>query len=164
MSEYGRLTEKQRQFVEAYMGEAGGNGTEAARLAGYSGTENTLAQVAHTNIRKPKIQAAIRERVQQDPLVADRRERQAFWTKILRGEEDEASIKDRLQASKLLGKSQADFVERHEHSGPGGDPIQVQDVTLSDAELAKIAAEEGVDEALTEGESHENGHATNGHA
>lgn len=29
---FGRLTEKQRRFVEAYMGQAKGNATEAARL------------------------------------------------------------------------------------------------------------------------------------
>ena len=31
---------------------------------------------------------------------------------------------DRLKASELLGKAQADFVERHELTGQGGGPIQ----------------------------------------
>jgi len=45
MGDYGRLTEKQRAFVEAYMGEAEGNATRAAELAGYQGGENTLSSV-----------------------------------------------------------------------------------------------------------------------
>jgi phage terminase small subunit len=117
MSRHGRLTEKQRAFVEAYMGEAEGNATEAARMAGYSGNDNTLSTVGAENLRKPKIRAEIRDRVDSDPLVASRQERQAFWTAVMRGEEGDADLSDRMQASKLLGKSQADFVERREYEG-----------------------------------------------
>jgi len=120
MGSYGRLTEKQRAFVEAYMGEAAGNATEAARIAGYSGGDSTLSSVGSDNLRKPKIRQAIRDRVTTDPLVADRRERQAFWTAVMRGEEGDPSTKDRMTAAKLLGKSQGDFVEHHEHEHSGG--------------------------------------------
>jgi len=116
MANYSRLTEKQRAFVEAYMGEAEGNATRAAELAGYQGNENTLSTVGSENLRKPKIRQAIRNRVTTDPLVADRRERQAFWTAVMRAEEGDPSTKDRMTAAKLLGKSQGDFVERHEHT------------------------------------------------
>lgn len=131
-----RLTEKQRKFVEAYLGEAEGNATRAAELAGYKGDENTLSTVGSENIRKPKIRKAIRERVESDPLVADRKERQAFWTAVLRGEEGDATLKDRLTAAKMLGKSQGDFVERHEHehTGPGDDPITINVVNTADGD------------------------------
>lgn len=49
------ITEKQRRFIMAYLGEAKGNATEAARIAGYKGSENTLASVGKENLRKPHI-------------------------------------------------------------------------------------------------------------
>jgi phage terminase small subunit len=50
-----RLTLKLRKFGLAYVGEANGNGTEAARVAGYKGNDVTLSAVAHENLRKPQI-------------------------------------------------------------------------------------------------------------
>jgi phage terminase small subunit len=109
----GKLTEKQRRFVEAYMGEAAGNGTQAARLAGYAGTDLTLADVASSNLRKPDVAAAIAERVADDPAISTRKERQAFLTAVQRGDEP-AEMPDRLKAVQLLGKMQGDFIERIE--------------------------------------------------
>lgn len=111
------LTEKQRRFVEAYMGEACGNATEAARLAGYSGDDDTLSSTGYENLRKPQIQKAIDERTDDDPLVADRMDRQRFWSAVMY--DATASMSDRLKASTLLAKSQGDFVERTitEHRG-----------------------------------------------
>jgi phage terminase small subunit len=110
-----RLTEKQRRFVEAYMGEAAGNATEAARMAGYGGDDPTdayLASMGSENLRKPKIQAAIAERVAADPKIASREERQQFWTQVMYDEDQR--MKDRLKAAELLGKTQADFIQRHQ--------------------------------------------------
>jgi phage terminase small subunit len=59
------LTLKQKLFVEAYLGRAAGNATEAARVAGYAGDDATLAQVGHENLRKPEISAAVQCRVSQ---------------------------------------------------------------------------------------------------
>lgn len=53
------LTLKMRKFCLAFAGEAGGNGTQAARLAEYQGNDVTLAAVASENLRKPQIQAFI---------------------------------------------------------------------------------------------------------
>ena len=53
------LTPKQRAFVAAYVGEAKGNGTQAARLAGYAGDDHTLSMVGTENLRKPAIMAAL---------------------------------------------------------------------------------------------------------
>jgi hypothetical protein len=57
------LTHKQELFIEYYLGEAHGNATEAARIAGYQGNDNTLASVGAENLRKPAIAACIRARV-----------------------------------------------------------------------------------------------------
>jgi phage terminase small subunit len=115
----GPLTERERRFVEAYMGQAAGNGTEAAKLAGYKGTAKVLAVQGTRLLSKANVQAAIDERAASDPQIADRTARQRLWSDIAfgRGPYNEAALKDRLKASELLGKSQADFVERHEHAG-----------------------------------------------
>ena len=53
------LTHKQSLFVVYYIGEADGNATEAAALAGYSGSRNTLRVVGGENLLKPAIKSAI---------------------------------------------------------------------------------------------------------
>jgi|SRR5690554_820481 len=136
------LTEKQRRFVEAYMGAAAGNATEAARLAGYGGDENTLSQTGHQNLRNPKISEAINERVDSDPLVMTRFDRQRFWSRVVQGKEldgeDPAQMRDRLKASELLAKAQGDFIERVEHTGKGGGPI----ITASGADLSMLSTDD----------------------
>lgn len=56
-----KLTLKQRKFCMAFAGEANGNATEAARIAGYKGNEVTLGAVAYENLNKPQIAAFIEE-------------------------------------------------------------------------------------------------------
>lgn len=92
------------------MGEAQGNATQAAKAAGYRGTSSTLAVMGAQNLRNPKIQAAISARVEEDSGVADREARQRFWTATMF--DAEVSMRERLIASQLLGRSQGDFVER----------------------------------------------------
>ena len=53
------LTEKQRQFVEAFQGEGRQDPKEAARLAGYKGTDSRLRSIGIENLSKPKIQSAL---------------------------------------------------------------------------------------------------------
>lgn len=51
------LTPKQLLFCVAYVGPAGMNGTKAARMAGYSDSNNNvLASTARENLTKPQIQ------------------------------------------------------------------------------------------------------------
>lgn len=111
------LTERERRFVECYMGEAAGNATQAARAAGYSA--KTARKQGSRLLTKGNIRAAIAERSASDPAVWTREDRQRFWTAIASGGRGYqlASLRDRLKASELLGRSQADFVERVEHSG-----------------------------------------------
>ncbi|MCP4116475.1 MAG: terminase small subunit [Desulfobacteraceae bacterium] len=135
-----KLTTKQQRFVEVF----DGNATEAAREAGYKGNDVTLAQVGAENLKKPHIVAAIKEREteRQSSKIATREERQAFWTDVMRGNITQDSVegkgedavvvkippdmKDRLRAAELLGKSEGDFIERKEVSGPGGGPVQTR--------------------------------------
>jgi len=63
-----KLTPKQEAFTENYLAN-GFNGTQAAKDAGYSGSEDTLAHVAAENLRKPQIASRVRERL--DGLAAN---------------------------------------------------------------------------------------------
>ena len=130
-SEQAGLTEKQRRFVEAYMGAAAGNATEAARLAGYAASDdNSLASIGNENLRKLAIREAINKRVDSDPLVATRFDRQRFWTRVMLGTEldgdEPPAMRDRLKAASDLARAQGDFIDRVEHSGPDGKAIQVE--------------------------------------
>jgi phage terminase small subunit len=55
------MTGKQRAFIDNYILTL--NATEAARLAGYKGDNNTLAVVGYENLRNPKIAAQIDSRM-----------------------------------------------------------------------------------------------------
>lgn len=111
------LTAKQKRFVEAYTG----NATAAAIAAGYS--EKTAPFIGAENLKKPKILAEIktRETIRSTPLIASRAERQQFWSSVMRDKEQQ--MRDRLKAAELLGKSEADFVERQEITGRDGAPL-----------------------------------------
>lgn len=113
------LTPKQQAFVDAYAG----NGVEAARAAGYTGDDATLATSASRLLKHAEVSAAIarrnavveqarQEAAVQAGRIATRAERQAFWTKVMLDTTEEMSA--RLKASELLGKSEADFKERLE--------------------------------------------------
>lgn len=55
------LSTKQKLFVRYYLGEAHYNGVKAMRLAGYTGTENSLMVEASRSLRNPKIKRYIAE-------------------------------------------------------------------------------------------------------
>lgn len=125
----GELTPKQARFVDAYMGAAAGNATEAARIAGYKGNDVTLASVGAENLRKPQIAQRIAELQKNDPAIATREDRQRFWTAVMN--DPHADMKDRLRASEILGKASGDFVERHEHTGANGGPMVVRGIDFT---------------------------------
>lgn len=76
-----RLTLKQQLFCEAYVGVAHGNATEAARLAGYSGSREVHAAIGAENLGKPTIAVEI-ERLTRQPRKALRDEdiRELWWS------------------------------------------------------------------------------------
>ncbi len=63
------LTDKQMVFVEEYL--VCWNATEAARRAGYSGNDATLATVGWENLRKPEIRERIQARMAEKAMAAD---------------------------------------------------------------------------------------------
>lgn len=77
----GSLTPKQERFVNAYISTL--NATEAARMAGYKGDENTLSSVGWENLRKPEIEDRIAELT--DDYSAGAREVLIRLSKIARG-------------------------------------------------------------------------------
>lgn len=105
------LSARQRKFAEVY----DGNGTAACRAAGYRGSDAVLATQAGRLLRNAEIVELIRAREVKAirPAIATREERQRFWTEVM---QSDAEMRDRLKASELLGKSEADFTERLEHS------------------------------------------------
>lgn len=116
----GKLTAMQARFVAAY----DGNGVAAARKAGAKGSDGSVAATASRWLKMAKVADAIakREQKRQNPAIADREERQAFWTAVMRGEHagEGADWKDRIKASELLGKSEGDFLDRVDHSSKDG--------------------------------------------
>ena len=140
ITSYEDLTVKQQRFVDYY----DGNATQAAEKAGYKNPR----QMGSENLSKLDIQHAIKtwENRRREGHIADREERQAFWTKILRGEETQPAVvgtdaegnsivtdippkmTDRLRASELLGKSEADFTDKLGVGGinPDGEITEIQ--------------------------------------
>lgn len=113
------LTERQKRFCEYYA--ASGNAVDAARRAGYrhpcpQGTQN---------LSKPKIAAYVAELTTpaRSARIATAVDRQEFWTGVMN--DPEAAMRDRLKASELLGKCQADFIERLKVTGDAGAPLNI---------------------------------------
>ncbi len=111
-----KLTTRQRKFVALYEG----NATKAAIKAGFS--KKTAYSQGQRLLKNVEIIKALQEREKKEigPLIADRIERQQFWTSVLRGKIGKVrkiKMNDRLKASELLGKSEADFTEKIAHEG-----------------------------------------------
>lgn len=117
-----KLTSKQQKFVEAYSG----NATEAAIAAGYA--PNSARITASKLLTNPNIVAMIknREKEPQALRILTRQERQNLWTRIALGEVDGADMKDRLKATELLGRSEADFTDTLKVGLPG---VIIKDLT-----------------------------------
>lgn len=64
---YERLNEQRRNFVDAYIGKAGGNAKRAAELAGYCHPMQSGWRLKHT----PEVAAAITERVSELAMSAE---------------------------------------------------------------------------------------------
>jgi len=104
----GELTAMQRAFVQSY----NGNGKETAILVGYS--PKTAESQASRLLTLAKVKEAIldREASENKESIATRVARQEFWTKTMN--DPKVRPADRLKASELLGRSEADFTDRKE--------------------------------------------------
>ncbi len=80
------LSMKQQLFIIEYLKDEDHNASRAALRAKYS--KKTASAIAHENLRKPKIIAAMDEikRIIFQPLIADAQELREYWTHILRGD------------------------------------------------------------------------------
>jgi phage terminase small subunit len=111
------LTIRQQKFVDCYDGDI----KKAAKKAklNYCYCRQLLT--------KPNILEIIRNRENTEirpKAIATRQERQEFWTKVLQGKiGKKVKMSDRLKASELLGKSEADFMEKVHHSGDINNPM-----------------------------------------
>jgi len=100
------LNDRQLRFVQVY----NGNATEAAKKAGYS--PKTAYSQGQRLLKKDEIRSAIGIREVRASIrsIMTREERQEFWSKVANNEQE--SMKERLKASELLGRSQADFTDK----------------------------------------------------
>ena len=124
------FTGKQQRFIDCYCGDI----KEAAKKAELS------YDYARRLVTKSHILQAIlnRQDTELRPKdIADRQERQAFWSKIMRDKNEET--KDRLKASELLGRSEADFTENLAHRFPEGCGVMVVAGNLDPAEWKKLS-------------------------
>ena len=98
----GKLNERERLFLAAFLGPAKGNGTKAAIIAGYA--KNSARVTASKLLTKANIQAALAARVARRELkdIADADERDRYFSDFLRDED--LDIHARLIAGKELNK------------------------------------------------------------
>lgn len=90
-----------------------GNQTNTAKAAGY----RDCTRAGYRCARHNKIKRLIRysRDCEIKPQIADRKTRQQFWSDTMTDESE--VIVNRLKASDLLGKSEGDFILRHEIDG-----------------------------------------------
>lgn len=60
----------QKKFINFWF-ETGGNATQAARLAGYQGTYNSIAWSGKSNLNHPAVKAEIVERLEKEAITAN---------------------------------------------------------------------------------------------
>ena len=107
-----KFTVKQQRFIDCYDGDI----KKAAKKAGLS-----YAYCRNRLVAKGCILNAIKNRQNNEvrpKIIATRQQRQEFWTKSMYNKK--AEMRDRLRASELLGKSEADFTENLSHRFPEG--------------------------------------------
>ena len=133
-----RLTPKMRAFVEAYLGQAEGNATAAAKLAGYTSTGQGIKVLASRLLMSQVVRDEIeRQRAElTSARIADKRERQEYLTSVMRDVAIEP--KDRTKACEILGKMQGDFIEKREVEHSGKVTVEHDYAMLSDEERANL--------------------------
>jgi hypothetical protein len=138
---YKYLTPKQQRFIDYH----DGNSTQAAEKAEYKSPR----QAGYENMTNPSIIAALasREDRERKPFIMTRQDRQGFWSRVALGKEVQdvvvgkdaegnhivikvpPKMTDRLKASELLGRSEADFIEKIGIGALGADG-QVKEIPL----------------------------------
>lgn len=104
------LSLKQSRFAREYARH--GNGTKAAKTAGYRGNDLTLGVVAHENIRKPKIVSAIDQELRQieRDFSPDRVRRRL--DSISHAAERDGQYGPAVRAEELIGKAAGMWIDQ----------------------------------------------------
>jgi len=146
-------TPKQQRVISCFDGDY-------ISTAKNAGVTHTYVRRLCTNVKYKHIQEAIRHRnskksTKLGKIIASREERQAFWTKVLTGAITEPVVTgidsegnkivinippkmaDRLKASELLGRSEADFTDNQRISDPDGKALSWK-VEIVDPQPKKI--------------------------
>jgi phage terminase small subunit len=108
------LTEKRRRFVLAYVGEALGNATEAARIAGYS----KPTEEGSFLLRNPQVQEALQAIAApaQNAKIATTEQLHERLSAIALGLVEDAKPSDSVNAAKLMLQARGELVKKHEHT------------------------------------------------
>ena len=123
------LSQQKKLFVQAYSGPD--YLEEAMQIAGVQGAPAYLRQKGNEWLKDDLVVKGIAARddfkVRHKKAVATREERQHFWTEIMKNndpygkprmgkdgpkEPEDVTLAHRLKASELLGKSEADFIDK----------------------------------------------------
>jgi phage terminase small subunit len=106
------LTPKQKAFVLAFVNQTNADSFQAAKIAGYSGTDEVVRSIGHENLRKPHIWRAIKaeREVQAGPFDWGPRARARLCFEI--ASDPDAKPADRLKAVELMCKMDGSFTER----------------------------------------------------
>lgn len=160
----GKLTEKMKSFCNWYL-STGGNGTEAAELAGYSAkSKRSLAEAARKLLKNPRVHEHLAE-LAKDMGAATAIEMQLFWTRAMRGHPMRQMVRGELviapfeakaqvTASQLLAKSQGMFIEKIELEQKGGVYVLLPDNGRDDVRKLprRVSSEEELGREDDEGE------------
>lgn len=115
---------RRKAFAE-YIAQ-GKNGTEAAKLAGFTGTQHALEVTASRLLRHAEVQELITTAAEKASkrrvlTAEERRELLTLWATQA---EEPAELRDRIAALKELNAMDGLHLKKIEVSGPGGGPIQ----------------------------------------
>lgn len=116
------LTTKQKAFCENYAGN-GGNGKQAAILAGYS--ESSAAESASENLTNSNVIEYLQSltKPKSDDAIACAVEQQRFFTAIMRDTTEKTDA--RIKACETLGKMQGNYKDKLELSGTVSMPVNI---------------------------------------
>ena len=122
------LTEKQRRFVEAYVGPAKGNGSEAARMAGYKAKDaHAYSVVADRLLASVGIRRAVDDVLAKTrrASIADIVEIHETLTEVLR--DSSVSAGDRTRAGVELAKMRGQYAPTRHEVEMTGQPVWLPD-------------------------------------
>lgn len=129
------LNPRQEMFVAAYL--ANPNATEAARKAGYAHARQAGTRLLSNAVIAARVGRKVAE-VAMGPdevlrITAAMARLEPFATSDAR-----AAMQGKMKAVELLGKHHKLWTDKVEHSGPGGGPIQVRAVDLSELTVEEL--------------------------